>query len=170
MRQEAGRAKEKQKLVGKAKHHFPTQWLHSYHQAHEQKVFSWHKDHFKSLRVYNLTASGLDSLSVYKYCTDTGRHFPPFLPGKGRGQCATFPPLHLLICTAEVTVLAKSHLPVKLHLRWQFILPDFNGEILLGKLTLILYNLKYKHLLYPSSNTFAISPNRCPQDSFTVFH
>lgn len=103
--------------------------------------------HFKSLRVYNLTASGLDSLSVYKYCTDTGRHFPPFLPGKGRGQCAAFPPLHLLICTAEVTVLAKSHLPVKLHLRWQFVLSYFNGEILLGKLTLISYNLKYKHLL-----------------------
>lgn len=160
-RQETGRAKEKQKLVGKAKHYSSPQWLHSYHQAHGQKVFSWHEDNFKSLRVYNLTASGLDSLSVYKYCPDIGRHFPLFLPVKGRQHCAIFPLLHLLVCT-EVALLAKSHL----HLRWQLILPDFDGEIVLGKLMLLWYKVLtgtisiIKHIHYQPKQ----------MHSFMVFH
>lgn len=69
--------KKKKKSVGRGKHYSPPQWLHPYHQACGQNVFWWPKDHFRSIRVYNLTASRLDSLSVCKYCTDTGRHLPP---------------------------------------------------------------------------------------------
>lgn len=150
--------------MGRGKHYSPPQLLHSYRQARGQNVFWWPKDHFRSIRVYNLTASRLDSPSVCKYCTDMGRHLP--LSARETKMPACRPsarPRGLSLLPGTAPWLNLTSWRTTIHTtRLQ------QGNATLGKLTLILDDLNYKPLLNPWAITFTSSPSRCPQHSRTV--